>query len=75
MSQSAPAEPDFPSLPRLSCRVSPNTTVARVKALWESLVGKPSGKVTDPYTRDRKPDTAAQLGMNAEVHVLTRDED
>ena len=75
MSQFIPGKPDFRILRRLSSRGSNHTTVARGTALWESLVGKPSGKVTDPYTRDRKPDTAAQLGMNAEVHVLTRDED
>ena len=38
-------EPGFPALPRLSSRGSTHTTVARGKALWESLVGKPHGKV------------------------------
>ena len=47
MSQSTREEPDFPSLPRLSGRGSTHTTVARVTALWESLVGKPRGKATD----------------------------
>ena len=38
--QSTPDEPDFPALPRLLPRVSTDTTVARVTALWESLEGK-----------------------------------
>ena len=41
MSQSIPEKPDFPALPRLSPRVSTNTVVASVKALWESLKRKP----------------------------------
>ena len=41
-------EPVFPALPRLSRGGSTPTTVARVTALWESLVGKPLGKATDP---------------------------
>ena len=39
-----PRKPVFPALPRLSSRGSTHTTVARGTALWESLVGKPSGK-------------------------------
>ena len=42
----------FPALPRLSSRGSTHNTVARKttlwKASWESLVGKPRGKDTDP---------------------------
>ena len=41
-------EPGFPALPRLSSRGSTHTMVARRTALWESLVGKPRGKGTDP---------------------------
>ena len=48
MSQSIPGKPVFPALPRLSSRGSTHTTVARATALWESLVGKPRGKATDP---------------------------
>ena len=48
MSQSIPEESVFPALPRLLRRGSTPTTVARGKALWESLVGKPPGKATDP---------------------------
>ena len=64
MSQSIPGKPVFPSLPPLSSRGSTHTTVARVTALWESLVGKPRGKASrenhrslDP--REGKRDTAA----------------
>ena len=35
-----------PALPRLSCRGSTHTTVARGTALWERLVGKPRGKAS-----------------------------
>ena len=48
MSQSIPGKPFFPVLPRLSGRGSTHTMVARGTALWESLVGKPRGKATDP---------------------------
>ena len=64
MSQSIPGKPAFPALPRLSSRGSTHTTVARVTALWESLVGKPRWKSSreshrslDP--REGKRDTAA----------------
>ena len=64
MSQSIPAKPVFPALPRLSSRGSTHTTVARGTALWESLLGKPRGKASreshrslDP--REGKRDTAA----------------
>ena len=46
MSQSIPGKPVFPSLPRLSSRGSTHTTVARGRALWESLMGKPRGKAS-----------------------------
>ena len=64
MSQSIPGKPVFPALPRLSSRGSTHTTVARGRALWESLVGKPRGKASrerhkslDP--REGKRDTPA----------------
>ena len=44
MSLSTSEELDFPALPQLSPRVSSHTTVARVTALWESLVGMPHVK-------------------------------
>ena len=63
ISPSIPGKPVFPALPRLSSRGSTHTTVARGKALWESLVGKPRGKASreshrslDP--REGKPDNA-----------------
>ena len=46
ISQSIPGNPVFPALPRLSSRGSTHTKVARGKALWESLVGKPRGKAS-----------------------------
>ena len=46
MSQSIPGKPVFPALPRHSSRGSTDTTVARGRAMWESLVGKPRGKAT-----------------------------
>ena len=62
--QSIPGKPVFPALPRLSSRGSTDTTVARGRALWGSLVGKLCGKASreshrslDP--RERKRDTAA----------------
>ena len=64
ITHSIPGKTFFPALPRLSSRGSTNTTVALGTALWESLGGKPSGKVSreshrslDP--REGKHDTAA----------------
>ena len=64
MAQSIPGKPVFAALRRLSSRGSKHTTVARRKALWESLVGKPRGiasreshRSLEP--RDGKRDTAA----------------
>ena len=54
ISQSIPEEPVFPALPRLSCRESTHTTVARGTALSERLVGKPRGKATDPCITRRE---------------------
>ena len=80
VSQSIPGKPVFPALPRFSSPGSTHTTVARGKALWESLVGKPRGKASreshralDP--REGKCDTAAKAGRKAHVHDPTRDED
>ena len=76
MSQSIPGKPVFPALPRLSSRGSTHTTVARGTALWESLLGKPRGKATDPLIHAKGSVTLLlQLGRKALVHGPTRDED
>ena len=76
MSQSIPGKPVFPALPRLSSRGSTHTTEARGTTLWESLVGKPRGKATDPLIQAKGSMTLLlQLGRKAHVHALTRDED
>ena len=64
MSQSIPGKPVFPELPRRSSRGSTHTTVARVTALWESLVGNPRGKASREShrsldLREGKRDTAS----------------
>ena len=75
MSQSIPGKPVFPALPRLSSRGSTHTKVARGTALWESLVGKPRGKATDPLILAKGSVTLLlQLGRKAHVHAPTRDE-
>ena len=76
MSQSIPEDPVFPALLRLSCRGSAHTTVARGRALWESLVGKPRGKATDPFIHANGSVTLLlQLGRKQHVHAPTGDED
>ena len=76
MSSSIPGKPVFPALPRLSSRGSTHTTMARGTALWESLVGKPRGKATDPLIHAKGSVTLLlQLGRKAHVHGPTRDED
>ena len=46
------------------------------KASWESLEGKPRGKATDPLIHATVSVTVlVQLGRNAHVHSLSRDED
>ena len=46
------------------------------KASWESLVGKPRGKATDPLIHANGSATLLlQLGRKAQVHAPTRDED
>ena len=55
---------------------STHTTVARGTALWESLVGKPRGKATDPLIHAKASGTLLlQLGRKVHVHRPTRDED
>ena len=76
MSQSIPGKPVFPALPRLSSRGSTNTTVARGTALWESLVGKPRGKDTDPLIHEKGSMTPLlELGRKSHVHAPSRDKD
>ena len=76
MSQSIPGKTVFPALPRLSSRGSTHTMVARGTALWESLVGKPRGKATDPLIHAKGSVTLQlQLGRKTHVHAPTRDED
>ena len=75
MSQSIPEDPVFPALLRLSRRGPTHTTVARVTTLWESLVGKPRGKATDPLIHATGSVTLLlQQGRQAHVHAPTRDE-
>ena len=46
------------------------------KASWESLVGKPRGKATDPLIQAKGCVTLLlQLGRKAHVHAPTREED
>ena len=76
MFQSIPGKPVFTALPRLSSRGSNHTTVAQGTALWESQVGKPRGKATDPLILSSGSMTQLiQLGRKAHVHAPTRDED
>ena len=76
MSQSIPEEPVFPALPRLSRQGLSPTTVARGIALWESLVGKPRGKATDPLIHAMGSVTLLlPLSRKAHVHAPIRDED
>ena len=76
MSQSIPGKPVFPTQPRFSTRGLTHTTVERGTALWESLVGKPRGKATDPLIHAKGSVTLLlHLGRKAHVHAPTRDED
>ena len=76
MSQSIPEEHVFPALPRLSRRGSTHTTVAHGTALWESLVGKPRGKATDPLIHAMGCVTLLlPLWTKAHVNAPIRDED
>ena len=75
MSQSILGKPFFPALPRLSSRGSTHTTVASGRALWESLVGKPRGKTTDPLIQAKGSVTLLlELEGKAQVQAPTRDE-
>ena len=59
-------------------RLSPRWHVGQPcwKASWESLVGKPRGKATDPLIQAKGSVTLLlQLGRKAHVHAPTRDED
>ena len=80
MSQAIPEEPVFPALPRLSRRGWTHTTVASGTALWESLVGRPSGKAlgkaTDPLIHVKGSVTLLlQLRRKVNVHAPTGDEE
>ena len=80
MSQSIPGKPVFPALPRFSAedRLTPRWHVGQHcgKASWESLVGKPRGKATDPLIHAKGSATLLlQLRRKAHVHAPTRDED
>ena len=79
MSQSIPGKPFVPALPRLSSRGSTHTSVARGTALWktswESLLGKPQGKATDPLIHAKRSVTLLlQLGRKSHVNAPTHDE-
>ena len=74
MSQSITGKPVFPALLRLSRRGLTHTTVARGTALWEasweSLVGKPRGKATDPFIHQKGSVTLLlQLGRKVHLHA------
>ena len=76
MSKSIPGKSVFPRLPRLSSRGSTHTTVARGTALWESLLGKPRGKATDPLIHAKgSVALLLQLGRKSHVHAPTQDDD
>ena len=66
----------FPCTASISSRGSTHTTVARGTALWESPVGKPRGKATDPLIHAKGSATLLlQLGRKAHVHASPQDED
>ena len=76
MPQSIAGKTVFHALPRLSSRGSTHTTVARGTALWESIVGKPQGKATDPLIHAKGSVTLLlQPGRKVHVHAPKRDED
>ena len=59
-------------------RLTPRWHVGQpcAKASWESLVGKPRGKATDPLILGKGSMTLLlPLGRKAQVHAPTRDED
>ena len=70
MSQSIPGKPVFPALSRCSSGGLTHTTVARGRALWESLMGKPRGKDTDPLIHAKGSATLLlQLGRKVHLHA------
>ena len=80
ISQSIPGKPVF-----LHCldiqaedRLTPRWHVGQPcgKRSWESLMGKPRGKATDPLIYAKESETLLlQLERKAHVHAPTRDED
>ena len=69
---------DFQAKDRLTPRWHVGQPVGkpRWKASWESLVGKPRGRATDPLILAKGSATLLlQLGRKAHVHVPTGDED
>ena len=80
MSQTIPGKPVFPPLPRHQAedRVTPRWHVGQPcgKASWESLLGKPRGKATDPLIHAKGCATLLlQLRRKAHVHAPNRDDD
>ena len=80
ISQSIPGKPvslhclDFQAEVRLTPRWHVGQSCG--KASWESLVGKPRGKATDPLIHAKGSVTLLlKLGRKAQVHAPTRDED
>ena len=65
---------DFQAEDRLTTRWHVGQSFGKVS--WESLVGKPRGKATDPLIPAKGSVTLLlQLGRKAHVHAPTRDED
>ena len=67
----------FAFKPRIE-RLTPRWNVGQPfgKASWESLVGKPRGKATDPLIHTKGSSTLLlQLERKLHVHALTQDED
>ena len=59
-------------------RLTPRWHVGQLcgKASWESIVGKPGGKATDPLIHSKGSATLLpQLGRKAHVHAPTADKD
>ena len=80
MSPSIPGKSVFPALPRFSSRGSTHTRWHVVqpceKASWESLVGKPQGKATDPLIHEKGSVTLLlHFRRKVHVHAPTGDED
>ena len=79
ISQSITGKPVFPAQRRLSSRGSTHTTVARGTALWESLMGRPSGKASrgsySPLIHAKgSVILLLQLRRKAHVHAPKRNE-